>query len=88
MRFKAGDRVRILDAGDFDHLVGKVRTIVSISDLATFPYILDVPKNSVGGDLLFNDEELELARIKNTKIARKMYPHYEENGEWLIVKEK
>jgi hypothetical protein len=34
------------------------------------------------------EEQLEHARIANTEIARKLYPHYEENGEWLMLKEQ
>jgi len=32
------------------------------------------------------ENELIHARIRNTKIARKVHPNYKEDGEWLIIK--
>lgn len=36
----------------------------------------------------FSENSLEHAYMANTEIARKLYPHYEENGEWLMIKEQ
>ena len=84
-KFEIGDRVRIKLRGYSRHKEddGITRTILSIitdSDLDNVMYSIDDSHYDE-----FYEDELEHSRVRNTKLARKMYPQGEEKGEWLYV---
>ena len=81
MKFKVGDRVRFIKKTSQMVNYGAIGEILSIdgSYRASINFYENSGNNHRGLD------EIELVRIKNTKIARKLYPHYKEDGEWLIM---
>ena len=88
MTFKVGDRVRV--TGFFDPIINRMilgnnfeDRIFTISDVSE---IGDEPSYglcSTSAQLRFFSNELMLARVKNNKLSRKLYPNATEDGEWL-----
>ena len=74
MIFKVGDRVKIIEKGkDF----GKVTTILKIhKGKAPYPIELDVNQGCYEYNY-YHEILITHANIKNTKLARKMYPDHE-----------
>ena len=52
-----------------------------------YKYLLDDENNTFGWYLIENDEYYNLSVVKNTRLARKMFPKAKESecGEWLNV---
>ena len=84
-KFKVGDVVRYV--GNYnERLYGRKFTIVGIDDQSDCPYRLEVTTvESLTGTFDCYEKSLEHIRIKNTKLARRLYPDYKEDGEWLII---
>lgn len=99
-RFKAGDRVKVISLRHYfkKHYIEKFGTILhneidhenrwvirfDNSDLNCSAY--DEYKGGCSSWVFF-DEELEHARVKNNRLAKKLYPNAEESedGRWLYV---
>ena len=94
MKFKTGDKVKIRKDSEF---CGQSKSHNPSNEIGTVSYEGDFFKTNLtdeydtgviwkGGNNVYRKYDLEHCRIKNTKIARKLYPHYKENGEWLEVR--
>jgi hypothetical protein len=59
-----------------------------VDDLDRFIFIEGFENSDYTNIRWLCDEDLEHARIANTEIARKLYPHYKEDGDWLIMEAK
>jgi hypothetical protein len=82
MKFKIGDTV-MLTEDVVTYQKGEVGVIHSSQTSWDWKV-----RFSTGRMCAFHEHELEHARIANTEITRKLYPHYKEEGEWLIITEK
>lgn len=83
MEFKVGDLVLVSGLSSMNsHYNGKILAIDYIHNLQSGTTVYNF-KEFTG--FIYRDQ-IKPARIANTVITRKLYPHYEEDGEWLILK--
>lgn len=95
-KYKVGDVLHYYNRDDHRFLViekGEFtgRILADAKRTKEISYVLknlDYEKNHCS--LIFNCTEQFLVqrKIKDTKIARKIYPHYRKDGEYLICREK
>lgn len=91
MKFKEGDKVRIIKNSrfyreysyDISNPSDQIGTVIADKPKIgrTFPFNVKWLKVANW----YEEIDLEHARIKNTKIARKMNPTYKEEGKWLLI---
>ena len=68
MKFKVGDRVKIVETFSYTSRVGKVGVIHGV--FMNTGYSVQFKKGGVGG---YVEEDLELVTIHNSKLARNLY---------------
>ena len=88
MKFKIGDKVRITISPyeGIGRRVGNIGTITRVKN-TRYSVLGDLEKGAGHKyGFTFFEKDLELVRIRNTKIARKMNPTYKEDGKWLIIR--
>jgi hypothetical protein len=86
MKFKIGDKIKVTDKHQF---YGETGTIVSF-----YQKMYDVKMDNenlnnirgVNSDCYFDDDNIQLFQIRNTKLARKIYPNHKViDEEWLEI---
>jgi hypothetical protein len=86
-KLKVGDSVRYLHhdcEADENHFeIGEIYTITRIEEEDFFLFFI------IGNeDLHIYDDQVELVKkVKDTKLARKMYKNYKVEGEYLLIEE-
>ena len=83
MSFKIGDKVIGNENFPYKRVKGVIGTVVHNTDNTRFVRVDFGNKDDI---YPCYPNELKLARIRNTKIARKVHPDYEVDGDWLICK--
>lgn len=80
MSYKVGDKVRIITTYA-TKLTGQIHSINRIESDHEYYFLV----NGIT-DGPYSIDDFEYAKVANTKIARKLYPDYVEDGEWLVLK--
>jgi hypothetical protein len=80
-KFKVGDVIKA-------EFKTNKRTIVTIERIGPKGYVFERVGNGFMWPEFWVESNFKLARIANTAITRKLYPHYKEDGEYLICTEK
>jgi hypothetical protein len=75
-KFKVGDKVRVIEEGDDYGVISTVTYIYESGNDEAIPYPICLNSNDVFQHECFNEEHLEYYKIKDTKLARKMYPNF------------
>lgn len=89
-KFKVGDKVKVVSG---HHIIGEICIVrddkVSMVNCDELWYALD---NSSVEDLVYNvysGDHLQLYKVRNTKLARKMYPNHKVIDEdWICPNSK
>lgn len=86
MSFKLGDRVRIKK--DSIYFIGVSYNPIGVNGTVITLRIDHIHEYEVlwdnGESNAYREIDLEYVKKANTKITRKMYPNYKEDGDWLI----
>ena len=92
-KFKVGDKVYLNPTSKYIDLFGPTEidplgVIGTITEYEEFTFGNDsiTVEWGNGCDNYYNIKCLRIARIRNSKLARKLNPNYEEDGKWLILK--
>jgi hypothetical protein len=83
--FKAGDLVRYIKHidPDVDHLEFEIDKTYKVRQVDGYHRLF-----VEGTGIFLFKNQVGLPRIRNTKLARKIYPDYREEGEWLYADNK
>ena len=96
-KFKVGDRVEVVSCDNADSYIGEVGTIQWRDSSLILIYFdnnsLNCNKNRLNGtfpkdfpDYFVAEENIQYARIRDSKLARKLYPNYKVVDEkWLDI---